>query len=95
MQGIKLNALNSFYIATLGSAASLSLDHRIGNFKEGKEADFLCLDMAATPLLKYRMAKCKDLVEKLFVLMTIGDDRLISATYVAGHCVHSTPGYRK
>jgi len=88
MQGVKLDALNSFYMATLGSAASLSLDDRIGNFKPGKEADFLLLDKKATPLLKHRMGTCTSLAEELFVLMTIGDDRVVAETYVAGNCVH-------
>lgn len=88
MQGVKLDALNSFYMATLGSAASLSLDDRIGNFKPGKEADFLLLDREATPLLKHRMGTCTSLAEELFVLMTIGDDRVVAETYVAGNCVH-------
>jgi len=34
--------------------AALSLDHRIGNFLPGKEADFVVLDPCATPL----MARC-------------------------------------
>jgi len=97
MQGVKLDALNSFYIATLGSAAALSLDHRIGNFKVGKEADFVCLDACSTPLMQHRTDKerCKDLLDKLFVLMTIGDDRAVAATYVAGKCVASTDRYKK
>ncbi len=53
LQSTKLDAMNAFYIATLGSAKSLSLDKRVGNFLPGKEADFVCLDLEATPLLKY------------------------------------------
>ena len=47
-------------------------------------ADFVVLDPAATPLMARRMARAQGLVEELFVLMMLGDDRAIAATYVMG-----------
>lgn len=88
LKGGKLSAWDGFYLATLGSARALDLDGKIGNFEPGKEADFVILDWQATPLLSYRMVKAKTLEEKLFVLMTLGDDRAVAATYVAGQLVH-------
>ncbi len=34
------------------------------------------------------MRYCADLMEQLFVLMTLGDDRAVRATYVAGRPVY-------
>jgi len=80
MQGFKLSPLAQLHLATLKSAAALSLDHRIGNFLPGKEADFVVLDPCATPLMARRVSQCSTLSEKLFVLTTLGDDRSVAAT---------------
>jgi len=82
--GQSLSAASGFYLATLGGAHSLYLDDRIGNFASGKEADFVVLDPRATPLLARRSAACATLEERLFVLMMLGDDRAVAATYVMG-----------
>jgi len=88
LQGGKLSSIEGYYMATLGSARALSLEDKIGSLKAGGEADFVVLDPAPTPLLKFRMAKAKEWQEKLFVLMTLGDDRAVRATYVAGRLAH-------
>ena len=82
--GQSLSAASGFYLATLGGAHSLYLDDRIGNFAPGKEADFVVLDPRATPLLARRSAACTTLEERLFVLMMLGDDRAVAATYLMG-----------
>lgn len=82
--GQSLSAASGFHLATLGGAHSLYLDDRIGNFAPGKEADFVVLDPRATPLLARRSAACATLEERLFVLMMLGDDRAVAATYVMG-----------
>ena len=46
------------------------------------------LDLKATPLLEFRLAYCRDFTETLAVLMTLGDDRTVRATYVAGEKVY-------
>jgi guanine deaminase len=68
----------------LHAARALHLDAQIGNFEPGKEADFVVLDPQATPLLARRMQSTETLAERLFLLMMLGDDRAISATYVMG-----------
>jgi guanine deaminase len=88
LQGGKLSGLQGLYAATLGSAKALDLESKIGNFERGKEADFVVLDPASTPLVKFRMERAKTPQEKLFVLMTMGDDRSVKATYVAGKLAH-------
>ena len=49
-----------------------------------KEADFVVIDMGATELLERRMAQTKTIEEQLFVLMMLGDDRVIDQTVIAG-----------
>ncbi|MFT3758941.1 guanine deaminase [Thauera sp.] len=88
----KLSAASAFHLATLGGAHSLYLDERIGNFLPGKEADFVVLDPAATPLLARRMQAAQTLDERLFVLMMLGDDRTVAATHVLGKAVWQRPG---
>lgn len=80
-----LTALKAFYLATLGGARALHLDHLIGNFEEGKEADFIVIDWKATDLLKLRIENAKHIEEQLFVLQMLGDDRVIEATYIMGN----------
>jgi guanine deaminase len=86
LQGHSLSPFKSFYLATLGGARALDLEAQIGNFLPGKEADFLVLDMAATPLLARRLAQCNSLFEKLFVLATLGDDRVVRESWIMGSC---------
>ncbi len=88
LRGEKLNALKSFFLATLGGAQALDLDSKIGNFEIGKEADFVVLDYQSTDLMRVRMNNAKDILEKLFVMTTLGDDRAIKATYVMGELMH-------
>lgn len=79
-----MNALKSFYLATLGGAAGLHLEDRIGSLEVGKEADFVVLDPQCTPVLKYRSERAESTEELMFVLSIMGDDRAVAATYVAG-----------
>jgi guanine deaminase len=80
----RLSPLRAFYLATLGGARALGEEDRLGNFAPGKPADFVVLDPAATPLMARRMSHAEGLVEALFVLMMLGDDRAVAATYVMG-----------
>jgi guanine deaminase len=89
LRGHKLTPFKAFYLATLGGARCLDLDDLIGNFSVGKEADFIVLCKAPTPLMQFRLAHCKSLIEELFVIAMMGDDRTIRATYVAGKSVHT------
>lgn len=84
LRGHSLSALDAFYLATLGAARALDLDGCVGNFATGREADFIVLDPAATPLLARRTAAARDVAEKLFLLMTLGDNRAVARTYLMG-----------
>jgi guanine deaminase len=84
-----LSPLRAFYLATLGGAKALGLEDSIGNFQAGKEADFVVLDLQATSLLARRCGRAKSLAERLFPLMTFGDDRCVLETVACGQIVHS------
>ncbi len=92
MSGQSLSSLRAFYLATLGGARALYIDQHVGNFAAGKEADFIIIEPAATPLLERRMNMVEHLPEhleeKLFVLMMLGDDRVIRETHLLGERVH-------
>ncbi len=82
--GQNLDPMRALYLATLGGAKALGVDGQIGNFETGKEADFVVLDTAATPLLEYRNSRCENVDERLFITLMLGDDRCVAATYVMG-----------
>jgi guanine deaminase len=85
-----LPALDAFYLMTLGNARALSLEDRIGKLAPGHDADLVVLDARATSAMAHRMETVAgDLAEELFVLMTLGDDRSVRATYVAGAKAHT------
>ena len=83
-KGQSLSALRAFYLATLGGARALRLDDRIGSFEPGREADFIVLDPAATPLMERRMRTARTLEDRLFAWMILGDERSVGQTYVMG-----------
>nr|WP_316655343.1 guanine deaminase [uncultured Gellertiella sp.] len=90
--GERLNPLESFYHATLGNAEALSLSDRIGTLDAGTDADLVVLDATATPAMALKMEVVSSLSEELFLLQTLGDDRAIVETYVAGQPSKSTIG---
>ncbi len=88
MRKSPLGAFELFHLATLGGAKALKLDRQIGNFAPGKEADFLVLDLKATPLIARRLARTKPPEELLFALAILGDDRMVAETFLAGRSVY-------
>jgi guanine deaminase len=88
LAGETLDPMHAFYLATLAGAKALRIDDKVGNLEPGKEADFLVLDLAATPLLARRTAAATSIAETLFVLSILGDDRMVERTYLAGELAH-------
>jgi len=88
LQNQKFTPINALYSATLGGAKALSLDHLIGNFEVGKEADFVVLDPEATELQARQFKRAGSSADILFSFMVLGDERSISHTYVDGCLVH-------
>lgn len=84
LQRQNLPALAAFDLMTRGNAAALGLEIEIGSITPGAYADLVVLDARATPAMAHRMETIRDLEEELFVLMTMGDDRAVRQTYIAG-----------
>jgi guanine deaminase len=84
LRGQNLSALAAFDLMTRANAAALGLDGEIGVIAPGAYADLVVLDARATPAMAHRMQVTRDLEEELFVLMTMGDDRAVRQTYIAG-----------
>ena len=91
LQGQNLPALDAFYLMTLGNARALGLEAEIGSLGIGSAGDLVVLDPAATPAMRHRLEAARDLEEILFLLMTLGDERSVRATYVAGERAYSAP----
>jgi guanine deaminase len=89
LQSRPIDAIEAFYLATLGGARAVALDDRIGTLAPGREADMVVLDPNATPLLAFRNHRSRSIAETLAVLATLGDDRAVRATYVAGKLSHA------
>lgn len=85
LEGQTLSGFRALYLATLGGAKALYLDDRIGNFRPGREADFVVLDDKATSITRRRLANIDDLAERLFALIMLGDDRNVAETWLMGN----------
>ncbi|WP_419914192.1 guanine deaminase [Hoeflea sp.] len=90
LQGQRMTPLESFYRITLGNARALSMEDKIGALEPGMEADIVVLDASATPAMALKMEAVTTLTEELFLLQTLGDDRAIVETYIAGEPAKST-----
>ncbi|MGL5545709.1 MAG: guanine deaminase, partial [Tannerellaceae bacterium] len=93
LQHYSMSPFESFYHITLGAAKALKLDHLIGSFADGKEADFVVIDPVVTSLQRMRSeymqrASLHDIESILFGVQMTGDDRNIRATYIMGECVY-------
>ncbi|GGA27211.1 guanine deaminase [Neptunicoccus cionae] len=84
LQNQSLHALQAFDWITRGNAQVLGLADKIGTLDAGSEADVVVLDARATPAMALRMERVESLADELFLLQTLGDDRAIVKTYVAG-----------
>jgi guanine deaminase len=85
LKGQTWPALDAFYTLTLGNARALGLEHEIGTLEPGSAADVVVLDPRASPAMAHRMERIEgDLAATLFLLMTMGDERAVRATYVMG-----------
>jgi len=92
LQGETLDPLHGFYLATLAGARALRIDDKVGNLAVGKEADFLVLDLAATPLIARRTGGARSLGETVFALAVLSDDRIVERTYLRGRLAHARDG---
>jgi guanine deaminase len=87
VQNVSLSPFHLWYLATLGGAKALTLDAETGSLDPGKSADFLVLDLHATPLLAMRTARASSLEDLLAGLIFMGDDRAVQRSFIAGRIV--------
>ena len=88
LNGLKLSGADLFHLATLGNARILKTADSTGSLDIGKFADVVVLDPKATPVLASRNDLSNSIEDVLFALALLGDDRCVTATYVAGKRVH-------
>jgi guanine deaminase len=84
LRGTPLHAAQLLWLATVGSAQTLRMDHLIGNLAVGNEADLVVLDLHATPAIAQRADHANDLWEALFPTIMMGDDRSVADVWIAG-----------
>jgi len=75
------------HLATRAGAEALDIADRVGSLTTGMEADLVVLRPDATALSARRSHNTSP-EETLFALFTLGDERLVHRTYVAGRLVH-------
>ncbi len=84
LQKQNFSPLEAFYQITLGNAKALSLESKVGTLDVGTDADIVVINSKASENIKLRMDTVKNLPEELFVLQTMGDDRIIEQVYIKG-----------
>ncbi|MEO1747692.1 MAG: guanine deaminase, partial [Pseudomonadota bacterium] len=84
LQGQRWHPFSSFAQATIGNAQAIGMADNIGRLAPRFEADFIVLDARATSAMTLRMERVETLAQELFVLQTMGDDRAVRQTYIAG-----------
>ncbi|HET7705172.1 MAG TPA: guanine deaminase [Thermoanaerobaculia bacterium] len=82
-----LSPFQLWFLATLGGARVLSLGSETGSLESGKSADFLALDLRATPLLAMRIERAAGIEDLLAALIFMGDDRAVRSAWIAGRQV--------
>ena len=89
LNGAPITALEGLYLATLGGARALGArgpDRVASGRARGRHRRARPPGDAASA---FRAGRSRSLEETLFVLMTLGDDRAVRATYVAGDLAHA------
>ena len=93
LRGTHINAWTALHAATLGAAEALGLSHEIGHLEPGALADVVVWDWAVGPVATQRDAVARGALQgapaqplhaRVFAWMTLGDERNVVASYVAG-----------
>jgi len=89
LRGVRLPAWKALHAATRGAAIALGLDREIGSLDVGCMADLALWQYAVGPVATARDEAASSLHERVFALMTLGDERNLVSTFVAGRCLYA------
>ncbi len=84
LRGHALHPAQLWWLATAGSARALHAEAQIGNIAVGMEADLVVINLASTPAIVQASNRATDIWQALFPTIMMGDDRAISAVWIAG-----------
>jgi guanine deaminase len=95
MRGVKLPAWKALHAATRGAAEALGLADEIGSLEPGRVADVAVWRWAVGPVAEHRdrlivSQAGRSLHDRVFAWMTLGDDRNLVETWLAGECLHAS-----
>ncbi len=89
LNGHRLTAYTALHAATHGAAQALHLDHEIGSFEPGLQADLCAWDWAVGTVDTHRLGLAGSLHERLFAWLMLSDERHLAASWVAGRRLYS------
>jgi guanine deaminase len=84
LAGRRVTAWALLHAATRGAAQALHLGDEIGSLQPGAMADVVVWDRAASPVEARRQSVARDLHDAVFAWLTMGDERHVVSTRVAG-----------
>lgn len=84
VRDVSMSPFDLWYFATLGGARLLSLESETGSLEVGKDADFLVLDLDATPLLSLRSHDVESVEDLLAGCIFMGDERIVRRVFIQG-----------
>ena len=84
LAGRRVTAWALLHAATRGAAEALHLGGEIGSLDIGAMADVVVWDRAASPVEARRQSVARDLHDAVFAWLTLGDERHVVSTRVAG-----------
>ena len=88
LAGERLTAWKALHAATRGAAQALGLGDEIGSLDAGCAGDVCVWDWAVGPVAARRLAVARELHERVFAWITLGDERNLAAAYVGGVLRH-------
>lgn len=95
LRGQALHPSQLWWLATVGSARVLRTESRIGNIAPGLEADLVVINLASTPAIEQATRRAEDIWQAVFPTIMLGDDRAVTAVWVAGRRLARASGSQR